>query len=227
MSWTYTGVWHTHSLAATTAFVEKLNVTHPNPTDSKDVQRTLLIINAAGGVGTIATQFATIFNLKVIATASRSETTSWVKSHGAHHIISHREPLKPQLEKLGIQPDYILLCYNTSAYIEQTVDITAPLGRICSIVETEKDLPFINLAMAKALAFSWEFMFAKPLFGVALESQGEYLNTIADFADEGKIKSIVSEVKDLTLANLRQVHETVENGKAVGKIALRVVDKWE
>lgn len=39
----------------------------------------------------------------VIATASRPETVAWVKKLGATHVVNHREPLRPQLEKLGLK----------------------------------------------------------------------------------------------------------------------------
>lgn len=41
--------------------------------------KTLLIINGAGGVGSIATQIAKAYGLRVITTASRNETIEWTK----------------------------------------------------------------------------------------------------------------------------------------------------
>lgn len=47
----------------------------------------LLIIGAAGGVGSILTQLARrLTGLTVIGTASRPETAEWVRSLGAHHV---------------------------------------------------------------------------------------------------------------------------------------------
>jgi len=45
--------------------------------------RSLLIIGGAGGVGSIGIQIAKIAGLKVIATASRSETIAWCRELGA------------------------------------------------------------------------------------------------------------------------------------------------
>ncbi|MEM9724760.1 MAG: zinc-binding alcohol dehydrogenase family protein, partial [Pseudomonadota bacterium] len=65
----------------------------------------VLIIGAAGGVGSIAIQLArALTNLTVIATASRPETQSWVRALGAHHVIDHRAPLPPQIQALQIGP---------------------------------------------------------------------------------------------------------------------------
>jgi zinc-binding alcohol dehydrogenase family protein len=48
----------------------------------------LLIVGAAGGVGSILVQLARqLTGLTVIGTASRPETQAWVKELGAHHVI--------------------------------------------------------------------------------------------------------------------------------------------
>src|SRR3546814_19848457 len=70
------------------------------PTD----HNVLLVIGAAGGVGSILTQLArTLTGMTVIGTASRAETRDWVLEHGAHHVIDHRQPWAPHLAEIGIQ----------------------------------------------------------------------------------------------------------------------------
>jgi NADPH:quinone reductase-like Zn-dependent oxidoreductase len=64
----------------------------------------ILIINGAGGVGSVATQLARyVLRLPVVvATASRPETQEWVKKNGATHVIDHRGDLKAQIAELGL-----------------------------------------------------------------------------------------------------------------------------
>ena len=52
-----------------------------NPSENKG--KSLLIINGAGGVGSIATQIAKFYGLKVITTASREDTIKWSINMGA------------------------------------------------------------------------------------------------------------------------------------------------
>jgi NADPH:quinone reductase-like Zn-dependent oxidoreductase len=53
-------------------------------------EESLLIIGAAGGVGSILTQLARrLTGMTVIGTASRPETADWVLSLGAHQVIDH------------------------------------------------------------------------------------------------------------------------------------------
>jgi NADPH:quinone reductase-like Zn-dependent oxidoreductase len=69
----------------------------------------LLIVNGAGGVGSILTQIARrLTGLTVIATASRPETVAWCREMGAHHVINHHRPFSAELGRLGIpQVDYV------------------------------------------------------------------------------------------------------------------------
>src|SRR5437660_8466993 len=72
------------------------------------IGRSVLIINGAGGVGSIGIQIAKCAGLSVIATASRPETIAWVKELGAEHVVDHRRPLRPQLEALALKHvDYV------------------------------------------------------------------------------------------------------------------------
>ena len=54
----------------------------------------LLIVGGAGGVGSMAIQFARkLTDATVIATASRPETRQWALELGAHHVVDHSKPL--------------------------------------------------------------------------------------------------------------------------------------
>jgi zinc-binding alcohol dehydrogenase family protein len=64
------------------------------PYGCKTQNGTLLVINGAGGVGSILTQLARrLTGLTILATASRPETIEWCKRMGAHQVIDHRQPL--------------------------------------------------------------------------------------------------------------------------------------
>ena len=79
------------------ATVERLGV-------KKGEQAAILIINGAGGVGSMASQLARhILELPiVITTASRLETVEWTKKMGATHVLDHRGDLKAQVDALNL-----------------------------------------------------------------------------------------------------------------------------
>ena len=85
--------------------------------------KTLLIIGASGGVGSILTQLAArLTSLTVIGTASRPETQAWVKELGAHHVIDHSQPIAEELRRIGFASvDYIVSLTQTDAHFAQIV----------------------------------------------------------------------------------------------------------
>merc|ERR1712110_289666 len=189
--------------------------------DQKNAGKKLLALPGAGGVGSFVIQLASqVLSLDVIATASRPESAEACVALGAKYTINHREPLKPQLEKLGINGvDYDFNAYDTSVYFDQYAEIVKPLGKIVSIVETNKDLPLTKL-MFKRITFSWELMFTRPIFGVDMESQGLILNTGAKMIDSGALKLPQLKVLPFDLESLRSAHTEQESGKAIGKTVL-------
>jgi len=64
--------------------------------------QSMLIVGAAGGVGSILTQLARrLTGLTVIATASRPQTAQWVRELGAHEVIDHTRPLDEELRRIS------------------------------------------------------------------------------------------------------------------------------
>merc|ERR1712154_252526 len=133
---------------------------------------------------------------------------------------NHREPLKPQLEKLGIDGvDFVYNAFDTSVYFEQYAEIVKPLGKIVSIVETDAELPLTKL-FVKRISFTWELMFTRPIFGVEMERQGFILNTAAKMIDSGALKLPQVKVLPFDVESLKAAHTEQESGKAIGKIVL-------
>ena len=116
--------------------------------------KSLLIINGAGGVGSIATQIAKQYGLKVITTASRKETIEWTKSMGADIVLNYKEDLKAQFEQHDInEVDYIFCTFNTDLYYEKMIELIKPLGHIATIVAFN-DKQDLNLLKPKSVKFT-------------------------------------------------------------------------
>ncbi|WP_458120894.1 zinc-binding alcohol dehydrogenase family protein [Paenibacillus sp. Z6-24] len=207
------------SLTAWEGIHDRLGVP-TEPAENKD--KSMLIINAAGGVGSIATQIARQAGLTVIGTASRSETRQWALDHGAHHVINHREPFRPQLEQLGMpEVDYIFCLNHTDQHWESMADVIAPQGRICSIVETEQPLD-LNLLKDKSASFTWEFMFTRAKYGTAdMQRQQQILDMVARLVDQCILRTTESQrLQPIHAANLRHAHQQLESGSTIGKLVL-------
>ncbi len=184
--------------------------------------RTLLVINGAGGVGSIAIQLAKLAGLRVIATSSRPESQQWCRTMGADHVISHRENIPKQLKDLGsAEVDYIFNTVDTAGYWDTMVEIIKPQGRIVSIVETEQPLK-LGVLMRKSVSFSWELMFTRGIFQTAdMEEQHRGLKQVSEWLDAGKLKTTLTEkLTPISAANLRAAHAKVEGRRMIGKIVL-------
>lgn len=81
----------------------------------------LLIVGAAGGVGSILTQLASkLTKMTVIGTASRPQSQKWVREAGAHHVIDHSKPLTEELARIGIKEvTHVASLNNTEQHYSQ------------------------------------------------------------------------------------------------------------
>ena len=217
------------TLTAWELLEEQFNLVQDDPS-GKQKNKSLIIINGAGGVGSIATQLARkVFKLgKVIVTASRPETVKHAEKMGATHVINHHKDLKEQLKsQVGLDGvDYVFICYDTTNYLPIACDIANPKARIGSIVEVQKPLQGMEKpdSFMKALSFHWELMFSKPVFKYDEESQGDILRRAAELFDRGDLVSLETERDVLSVKSLIKAHEKLESGKSIGKIAFEVGD---
>lgn len=183
----------------------------------------LLVIGAAGGVGSILVQLARhLTGLRVIGTASRAETREWVEALGAHDVIDHSQPLAEELRRIGVpQVDYVASLTHTDHHYDAIVEALKPQGRLGLIDDPAAPLDVLKLKR-KALSLHWEMMFTRPLFETPdLIEQHRLLGAVADLIDAGTLATTLGEhFGAITAANLRRAHALIESGKARGKIVL-------
>ena len=185
--------------------------------------QTILIVGAAGGVGSILIQLArTLTNLTIVATASRSETIDWVHSLGAHHVINHHEVLSDQLNQINLSPNIIAGLTGTAAHFPAYADIISPQGSIVVIDDPPAESIDVTLLKQKSVSLNWEFMFTRPMFGTSdVEAQGALLGRVARMVDEGVLRSTATHnLGPLTVDNLREAHARIESGLTIGKLVL-------
>ncbi|WP_417346724.1 zinc-binding alcohol dehydrogenase family protein [Ferrimonas sp.] len=185
-------------------------------------QRKLLVIGAAGGVGSILLQLAShLTNIQVVATASRPETVEWVKHLGADAVIDHRKPLSNALAEAGIDgiTDVISLTHSEQHWPE-IAKLIEPQGQLALI----DDAPSLDIMpfKQKSISLHWEFMFTRSLFSTRDRvKQQQLLNTVADLVESGAVITTAdAHFGVISVANLHRAHTLLESGKAKGKIVL-------
>ncbi|MEM8989550.1 MAG: zinc-binding alcohol dehydrogenase family protein [Pseudomonadota bacterium] len=185
---------------------------------------TLLMVGAAGGVGSIAIQLArALTEREVIATASRPETQDWVRSLGAQHVVSHAAPFAEAVRAIvrgGV--DAVFSANASDQHLAQIVESLRPQGRFGLIDDPES---FDIMALKrKSISLHWEFMFTRSMFATPdLAKQGGLLARLADLVDSGRVKTTVGQhLGTLSLETLREAHALLESGRAKGKLVLEV-----
>lgn len=187
-----------------------------------DAHKSILVIGAAGGVGSIMVQLLKqLTKLKIIGTASREETVSWLKGLGADYIINHRNTLSEEFAKQELsEADYIVSLNATDQHIGEIVKLIKPQGKF-GFIDDPKVLNVMPFKM-KAVSTHTEFMFTRAMFQTPdMIEQHHILNEAAKLIDAGIIKTTVGEhFGKITAENLRRAHALLESRKARGKLVL-------
>ncbi len=184
--------------------------------------QTLLVIGAAGGVGSILVQLARqLTRLTVIGTASRPDTQDWVYALGAHHVIDHTQPLGEGLQRLGIaEVSHVASLTHTDQHYDQIVAVLAPQGQL-ALIDDPGQLDVMALKR-KSLSLHWESMFTRSSFNTPdVQRQHELLERVAALIDAGVLRTTLGEhYGRINAANLRQAHALIESHRARGKLVL-------
>lgn len=208
-------------LTALTAYellFEKFGLT---PEKNANQGRSILVINGAGGVGSILNQLAHWAGLTVFSTAS-PKNFSWLKQMKVDGPLDYHQSLSEALRQQQVPTiDYVAALYDCVPYFEEIVNVVRPFGHLGTIVETKEEIP-INRLKNKAVSFDWEYMFTKTDYGYAIESQGAILAKIASLLTEGELESTLTKAytTGINAKNLKQATAEVESGHSCGKIVV-------
>jgi len=187
-----------------------------------DANKSILVIGAAGGVGSILVQLAKkLTKLNIIGTASREETTSWLKELGADTVINHRNKLSDEFEKYHMPaPEYVVSLNATEHHIDEIAKLIKPQGKF-GFIDDPKSLNVMPFK-GKAVSTHIELMFTRSMFQTDdMIEQHNILNEVSELIDNGTVRTTLGEnFGTINAENLRKAHAFLETGKAKGKIVL-------
>lgn len=190
---------------------------------TSDSRGTLLIVGAAGGVGSIMIQLAKqLTDLRVVGTASRNESRDWVTGLGADAVIDHHD-LVDSLRAHGVEEVDYLFTPHSHGNIDAYAEIIRPFGEITAIDEPDGlDLRALLALKAKSVTWHWELMFTRAMFETPdMIEQKHLLSRVAELVDEQRLRTTATKsIRDLSAAGLRRAHELVESGRMTGKVVI-------
>jgi len=232
------------------AMVESMGIPYaPKPgflSNEEPVDATMLVVNGAGGAGSIGIQLAkNVLNVRtVIATASRDETKKFCDKMGADGIFSHRKPvdkwsdevgkLKETLEVKedpgytgGGQADYVYETHPGKNSAGSVMNVLRAGGRFQTICRHSEDqwggVGGFDMTM-KRLTMGVTFMFSRDTCGYKKQTVGDVLSICAKLVDCGLIKPHLGSddpPKDM-FENWEEAIKKQMSGKAIGKSAFFV-----
>lgn len=215
------------TLTAYESLFDRLRIAKGPDAAKQNAGKSLLILNASGGVGSLAVQLAKKLapGLTVIGTAGKPESKEWVQKLGADHVISHYEPLQAQIAAAiggAGQVDYIYVCHDTVSVWPQLVEIVKPQGAINTIVLLPGEGSKVDLMplYMKSVAVSTEAMYTRSLFNTAdIAEQNRLLTEVAELVDSGIIQAVETKsLGSISAASITAGHKLLEEGHVIGKL---------
>ncbi|AYM02260.1 alcohol dehydrogenase catalytic domain-containing protein [Levilactobacillus yiduensis] len=176
----------------------------------------ILVINGAGGVGSLLTQLASWTGLKVYATAS-PDHFDWLRHNQVDSPLDYHRPVAEQLSQVV---DATLVLTHLADYLPLAAEVTRPLGKVATIVSTEA-VPLRPL-FGKSLGLATEMVFSKFLLPIATNNQGQILRKLAHLQATGDLHPITTQIISggITAANLTAALTEQQAGHVHGKIVV-------
>ena len=204
------------SITAWESLFDRLRITQ------QDQGESLLLIGAAGGVGSMAIQFAKqIVGMKVVASASRADSKAWCYKMGADVVVEHQNLAQQFKENHLDAPKYILCMGVPDEYFEQMIELISPQGSICLLANMKNPYD-LNLLKDKSITLVWEMMFTRSMFQTTdLIKQHQLLNKVSDLIDQQQIVSIATQqLNPINIDNITKAHQLIEQGDMIGKLVI-------
>ncbi|MGB1291128.1 MAG: zinc-binding alcohol dehydrogenase family protein, partial [Pseudoalteromonas sp.] len=118
----------------------------------------LLVIGAAGGVGSILVQLAKqLTNLTVVATASRAQSVAWLNKLGVDEVLDHTQSLDEQRTQRNMDEfDYVISLTHTDQHLDEIINVIKPQGKL-ALIDDPASFDILKLKR-KSISLHWEFM---------------------------------------------------------------------
>jgi len=190
--------------------------------DADSSDHVIMVTGAAGGVGSILIQLAKCLTAaKVIGTASREESRTWVKGMGADYVVNHHQNLELQLKECGLESiTHIASLTHTDQHYKSLVALMAPQSKF-ALIDDPVELD-IKVFKRKSISIHWEFMYTRSMFQTEdMGAQQVILNEVSRLVDAGELKTTLTQhYGKINAENLSKAHQRIQKGNMVGKLVL-------
>ncbi|TGE84651.1 zinc-binding alcohol dehydrogenase family protein [Pseudoalteromonas sp. KS88] len=182
----------------------------------------LLVIGAAGGVGSILVQLAKqLTNLTVVATASRAQSVAWLNKLGVDEVLDHTQSLDEQRTQRNMDEfDYVISLTHTDQHLDEIINVIKPQGKL-ALIDDPASFDILKLKR-KSISLHWEFMYTRSMYQTDdMIAQHQLLTELAELVDNGTIKTTLGQhLGKVSVENLVKAHQILESYQSRGKLVL-------
>jgi NADPH:quinone reductase len=181
---------------------------------------TILIHNAASGIGTTAIQLASILGVKVYATASTPEKCDAISRLGAEAICYKQEDFVAAIkQKTHGQGVNVILDIVGGDNVQKNFSAASVEGRIVNIAFLKGSKITIDLmpVMLKRLTLTGSTLRSQSTSAKA-KIADELLQQVWPLLNQEKIKPVIDSI--FSLSDVAKAHQRMESNLHVGKIIL-------
>lgn len=206
------------SITAWELLFDRLQI--PRSSDAKPAS--LLVIGAAGGVGSILVQLAKkLTNLTVVGTAARAQSVTWLQELGVDQVLDHSQSLDTQRAQLKLTEfDYVISLTHTDQHLDEIIQVLKPQGKL-ALIDDPASFDILKLKR-KSISLHWEFMYTRSMYQTDdMIAQHQLLTELAELVDNGTIKTTLGQhLGKISVENLIKAHQILESHQSRGKLVL-------
>jgi len=177
---------------------------------------TILLHAAAGGVGSIACQWAKALGATVIGTVGSEEKAELARAHGCDHTINYSSEDVAQRVREITGGEGVPVVYDGvgQATLEASLDSLRPRGLLASFGNASGPVKNFDLGI---LAAKGSLYVTRPTLMAYVSTDAELAETAGDLIDivaSGKVKIPVNQT--YALDDVRKAHEELEGRRTTG-----------
>lgn len=182
----------------------------------------MLLHAAAGGIGMIATQWASHLGATIIGTVGSEEKAEMAKARGCTHVINYRtenfvERVKEITGGQGVDVVYDAIGKDT---FPASLDCLRPLGLWVTFGNASGPVPPMEIAI---LAQKGSLFATRPVLGHYIATREQLLasaHDLFDVIDKGHVKIEINQT--YPIAEAAQAHRDLENRKTTGSTVFEI-----
>jgi NADPH:quinone reductase len=180
---------------------------------------TVLVLGAAGGVGSAAVELAKVLGARVIAAASSAEKLAACRARGADAVIDYAtEDLKARAKTLAPGGIDVVIDPVGGPYAEPALRAMAVGGRYVVVGFASKEIPRIPLNLVLLKGVEIRAYDAAKVWQQRPEETRRSRAELLELLAAGRIKPLVSHV--FPLAETAAALRTVFDRRAIGKVVI-------